>query len=608
MLTHRNVQKTAKTDDDRRIIALVPSSDIHVVSQKEANNLILQITIVALALSVMVFMLIALHAMDTSQAMHVIVASLLITIPESLLVGLPVIVILYIRRMRSHNIPVSSTQAINDIGNATNIILSSKDTLINKSLETTAAWSLAGQSADTLAYTAKAINQMGGKHDDSFDEALSHYAAAHAIKVPSQQPIESFTFDHATGLSGNLWHHGSHFELVIKGTPEKVINQADLSEGEREKIEAMVHKLTAEGGVIIAVAHQERTRHITHLKDLKRTDRLTFDGLIIMKEVLQPQARVTASVALSSGIGVGMITGGHIEAAYYTGKQLGIIDNRDAVIDARHMATYTHVRKDKMTGSVKITSHTTPEATLDAIALLSGSASQIPLAHDFEGAIDSIITGRRLFNNIRQILIYLLTISSAEMLILFGAIIGGISIPFLSVQILWVNFVISTIVAIALGLRKERIPARPAAPAKLLSQHMLSRIAIIVVAMAGLTLVVYTIFDTFYGRSYAQTIALSALITMQWVSVYYLTSASRSTIRDYQLNIPLHVGLLITILLQLLVICSPLGGLILHTTYVTASDLFVSSFGVTLFLMLLLEAHDELRRISQSTNPSIQLK
>lgn len=607
MLAHKNVHKIVDTDDTHRVIALVPDSDIHVVSQKEANKLIIHIAIVALILSAIVFVLLVLHAMDTSQTMHVIVASLLIAIPESLLIALPVVVLLCIHQMRSHNIPVSSTQTINDIGNATNIILNGKDMLTDGAVEMTAAWSLTGQSANTLAYAAKAINHTKGKYVHAFDEALSHYIETHMIEVSSQQPLENLTFDHATGLSGTLWHHGSHFELVIKGTPEKVITQADLSEGEREKIEAMVHKLTAEGGIIIAVAHQELTRHITHLKDLKRADRLIFDGLIIMKEVLRPQARATAAIAISSGIGVGMITGGHIEAAYYTGKQLGIIDRRDAVIDTRHIATFNDARKDTIAGSVRIASNTTPDTTLDAITLLSGNASQIPLAHDFEGAIDSIITGRRLFNNIRQILIYLLTISSAEMLILFGAIAGGISIPFLSVQILWVNFVISTIVAIALGMRKERVPSRPATPAKLLSQHMLSRISIIVIAVAGLTLTVYAIFDTFYGRSYAQTIALSALITMQWVSVYYLTSASRSNIRDYRLNMPLHFGLLITVILQLLVICSPLGGLILHTTYITATDLFISSFGVALFLMLLLEAHDELRRISQSANSSIQV-
>ena len=99
---------------------------------------------------------------------------------------------------------------------------------------------------------------------------------------------------------------------------------------------------------------------------------------------------------------------------------------------------------------------------------VSKEAADMVLADDnFATIVRAVEEGRRIYDNIRRFVRYLLTTNSGELLVMFLAPIFGLPLPLLPLQILWINLVTDGLPAIALGLEPaerntmERPPRDP---------------------------------------------------------------------------------------------------------------------------------------------------
>ncbi len=95
------------------------------------------------------------------------------------------------------------------------------------------------------------------------------------------------------------------------------------------------------------------------------------------------------------------------------------------------------------------------------VALGSGSevtkgiADIVLLDDNFETIIEAIKTGRNIFDNIKKIVLFLLSDSFTEFILIGGALLLGLPLPILAGQILWVNIIEDTLPAMALAYEKE---------------------------------------------------------------------------------------------------------------------------------------------------------
>jgi P-type Ca2+ transporter type 2C len=624
------IVSTGNNTEYGRIAAFTSETNNISPVQKKIDKLLSQVIAVVASMAVVAFGLSMLRGMELADSLRFIIALSVSAVPESLPVAISVVLVLGMRRMAAKNALVRTMRAIETIGTITTIATDKTGTLTKNKLSVVTTWQPSYASHSLHDLSAKAINRNGSTMHDPLDTALDEYTQAKNIATPHQPPIIIFPFDQSTAMSGNLWHHGSNYELIVKGAPEHVLARSDLTENEREEAEKNLHQLTSEGNRVIAIAHTSMAKPIDSLTELTRSNKLTFDGFVAVADILRPEAKQAIKTAVKAGVTVRMITGDHFETAYHIGKSLGMVDTRDQVFDSRKMNVMSDEELEGVISNIRIFSRVIPEHKYRILALLKktnitamtgdgvndvpalvnahvgvamGSGAHIAkdagdiilMDDNFKSIVYAMREGRTIFANIRRMLFYLLSTNAGEVLTMVGALVINIPIPLVPVQILWVNLVTDTAMVIPLGLEPgeknnmTKKPNRPGAP--ILGKFLISRMILIAVTMAVMTLAMYIYFSNAYGHEYGRTIAFSALVVMQWASAFNARSENESLlVRLKVFNGKFYAGLAIAIILQLLALFGPLGPL-LHITPVTLGDLAFTGFIAFTVPILLVEIH-----------------
>lgn len=606
--------------------------------QKKIDKLISQIIAVVAGISLVAFALATFRGMEFTESIRFVLALAVSAVPESLPIAISIIMVLGMRRMAAKKALVRTMRAIESIGVITTIATDKTGTLTRNKLTVQAIWQPPHSKTNLAELLQKAANQTGKNTHDPLDTALVSYAREHNIPPAKTLPVQSLPFNQKMAMSGNLWHSGSLFELTLKGAPEHMLQRCDLTEGEHEAATVQLHKLTGNGYRVLAVAHATLAKSIEDVAELSKKQRLSFAGLVAVADILRPEAKRAIQAAQTAGVTVRMITGDHFETAYHIGRQLGMVSSRGQVFDARRMSTMNDDELEKVINKTYIFSRVLPEYKYRILSLLKkshvtamtgdgvndvpalasahvgiamGSGASIAkdagdiilLDDNFKSIVDAMREGRTIFANIRRMLFYLLSTNASEVLVVLAALVIGIPVPLLPVQLLWINLATDTPLVIPLGLEpgeKHAMRQPPYAPrSPLLSPFLISRMVLIAITMAAVTLALYAIFSGLHSQAYAATVAFNALVVMQWANAFCSRSDSESIFtRITVLNRAFYVGLAIAISLHLLAIFSPLSQL-LHVFPVSIGDLVFSGLIGLATPIIISEIHKYIgRRIS----------
>lgn len=615
------VTSTGNATEFGQLAALAQDTNTESPVQKKIDKLISQVIAAVGAIAIVAFALAMRGGMDIGDSLRFVMALSVSAVPESLPVAISVVLVLGMRRMAAKKALVRSMRAIETIGVLTTIATDKTGTLTKNKLTVQEIWHPEGTDKTFTATLAHAINQNGRKVHDPLDTAMSDYTAHASVELRGI-PLLSLPFDQAVVMSGNLWHDGAGYRLIVKGAPEHVLARSDLTENEHEQASAKLHHLTGQGYRVIAIAETKLATKINDFAGLPKRSKLEFVGFVAVADVLRPEAKKAIAAALSAGVTVRMITGDHFETAYHIGRQLGMVTHRNQVFDSRRMSVMSDEELDEIIRDVRVFSRVVPEHKYRILSLLKkhnitamtgdgvndvpalsnahvgvamGSGSQIAkdagdiilLDDNFRSIIDAMHEGRTIFANIRRMLFYLLSTNAGEVLTMLGALAIGMPLPIVPVQILWINLVTDTSMVIPLGLEPGEKSNMKNKPKRLnepiLSRFIISRMILVALSMAAITLILYGTFSSLYGHEYGRTIAFSALVVMQWSNAFNARSDYESLFRRLRVfNGKFYVGLAIAITLQALAVFGPLQGL-LHITPVAIGDLVIT--GVIAFII-----------------------
>mgnify|MGYP000924946928 CR=1 FL=1 len=605
--------------------------------QRKIDQLINRIIVAILIIAVLTLGLALWRGMEFSQAVQFVIALSVSAVPEGLPVAISVVIALGMQRIARRKALVRTMAAIETIGVITTIATDKTGTLTKNKLTVQTVWTPHEDESrlqQTLALST--LPHVRGRIYDPLDNAFATYCVQRHIAQPHMtRDITPFQFEHTIAMSGTEHFRAGRYELFIKGAPEVIIKRCHLNHAERKTAEIKLHELTSQGYRVVALAHMTRSKPLSSLEHLPMREKLHFVGLVGVADALRAEARPSIVKAQRAGITVRMITGDHFETAYQIGKQLGLVQQRSEVFDCHHLDDMTDGELAQAVARIRVFSRVVPEQkhriltalkateitamtgdgvndvpalTNAHVGIAMGSGSEIAkdagdiilLDNNFRSIISAVREGRTIYSNIKRMVMYLLSTNLGEVLVSIGSLLGGMSVPLLPVQILWVNLVTDTTMVIPLGLEPgqkrtmQRPPHRPHEP--LLSRFMLGRVILIALTMALVTLGLYATYNTQYDTGYARTVAFCALVVMQWASAMTARSDYEPVWRRMRCwSLAFYGGLAISITLQLAAMFGSLGAL-LHVTTIAFHDLLITSTVALVVPLAVIEWHKWLGR------------
>jgi Ca2+-transporting ATPase len=226
-------------------------------------------------------------------------------------------------------------------------------------------------------------------------------------------------------------------------------------------------------------------------------------------------------------------------------------------------------------------------------------AAKIVITDDnFATIVAAVEEGRVVYRNLRKIVLYLLSTSLAEVVVLLAALLLGYPPPLAAVQILWINLVTEGTVTVNLIMdppEGDEMRQRPVSPREpLLTRSLLARMAFMTPAIAASTLGWFA-YRLSSGVPFpqVQTETFTVLAVCQWFNVLSCRSESSSALSLSILRNPWLIGgLLLSNALQIAVVFfRPLGD-VFHTVPIGLEH--VVAIGVVASLVLWVE---ELRKL-----------
>lgn len=596
------VVATGNDTEFGKLAALTGNTSEHSPVQKKIDKLISQIIQVVVVMAIVAFGLAIYRGMDVAESIRYVLALSVSAVPESLAVSITVVLVIGMRRMAAKKALVRAMRAIETVGTITTIATDKTGTLTKNQLTIQKLWHPFKTEQEIAVAIARSASKSDTKAHDPLDLAMDDYIESHKFGKLKAEVITRLPFDQAFAMSGNLLKESDKQTLWVKGSPESIAEQCQLPQLEKQQIENELRSLAGSGFRVIALAHADIDGVIESFNVLNRSIRFEFDGFIAVADILRPEAKRAIATATKAGITVRMVTGDHYETAYHIGRELGMVEHHKQVFDSRQMNIMSDEELAVVIDGVRVFARVIPEykhriltilnknnitamtgdGVNDVPALVSANvgvamgsgasiakdASDIILLDDnFKSIVVAIHEGRTIYANIKRMVAYLLSTNAGEIIVAITSLVVGIPVPLAAVQILWVNLVTDTCMVVPLGLEpgERHNMNRPpqASNAPLFSRFMISRIVLVALTMAILTLIIYVSAIKSHGVEYARSIAFHILVVMQWASALNYRSDYESLFRRIRRFSPaFYIGLFIAVSLQLLVVSGVANNLL----------------------------------------------
>ena len=396
--------------------------------------------------------------------------------------------------------------------------------------------------------------------------------------------------------------------ILCKGSMDSLIEKVNLTKSEKKNVLDKVKALSKDALRTLGFAYKKLNYLPKDIKDLeKEENNLSFAGILGMIDPPRESVKKSVELCKNAGIRPIMITGDSIDTATAIAKNVGIIGNDNEAILGSELDKYNDKELKDIVKKYSVFARVNPshkerivfalqnsgkivamtgDGVNDAPAIkdahvgvgmgitgtdVTKSASDIVLMDDsFSTIVVAVEEGRRIYNNIRNNIVFSLSSNFAE---IFTIIIGLLTKTtiLLPIYILFIDLVTDSIPSICLSFEKSEdgiMNKKPRGINKpLFTPFIKACIASSAIIETIFVVLTYFISLKMYGQETAMSLALLSMVIQEIVYSISCRNLKESVVKQGLFsNKVMNYGLLLILLIELIVFVTPIGKLISITS------------------------------------------
>lgn len=396
--------------------------------------------------------------------------------------------------------------------------------------------------------------------------------------------------------------------ILCKGSMDSLIEKVNLTKSEKKNVLDKVKTLSKDALRTLGFAYKKINYIPKDIKELeKEENNLSFAGILGMIDPPRESVKKSVELCKNAGIRPIMITGDSIDTATAIAKNVGIIDNDNEAMLGSELDKYNDKELKDIVKRYSVFARVNPshkerivfalqnsgkivamtgDGVNDAPAIkdahvgvgmgitgtdVTKSASDIVLMDDsFSTIVVAVEEGRRIYNNIRNNIVFSLSSNFAE---IFTIVIGLLTKTtiLLPIYILFIDLVTDSIPSICLSFEKSEDGIMNKKPRGINKPLFTSFIKSCIISSAIIetifVVITYFISLKIYGQETAMSLALLSMVVQEIVYSVSCRNLKQSVIKQGLFsNKTMNYGLLLILLIEFIVFVTPLGKLISITS------------------------------------------
>ena len=441
-------------------------------------------------------------------------------VPEGLAAVVTIVLSMGVTRMSRQGAVIRRLTAVETLGCAQVICSDKTGTLTQNRMEVQQSFGPEAELAKALALCSDAEPGAGGRAEGEPTEcALVEYAAklglAKKALCAAEPRVAELPFDSARKRMSTFHSRRGRAGVTqyVKGAPDLLLEKCThwlkngtvvpLTAADRAAILAKNRAMAQSALRVLAAAKRDWPALPAHLDPETAERELVFIGLVGMMDPVRPEAAAAIARCRAAGIRPVMITGDHRDTAAAIGRQLGILQSESQAVTGAELDRLSDAELARRAPSFSVYARVQPQHKVrivqawkrlgcvtamtgdgvnDAPALKAADigvgmgvtgtdvtknvADMVLTDDNFATIVTAVAEGRRIYDNIRKAVQFLLASNASEVLSIFAATLLGVQLlgP---VHLLWINLITDCFPALALGMEKaepdvmERPPRRP---------------------------------------------------------------------------------------------------------------------------------------------------
>ena len=529
------------------------------------NDLAKKITIAIIVLASIIFTFGLSTDRSFSEMFIMSVALAVSAIPEGLVVALTAVLAVGMHRILQKKALVRNLVATETLGTVTRVCVDKTGTLTKGKLAVTET----KFTDDSLAYrTAVLANELR----DPLEFARWKWAEKYANKHKTHSPTtlqENTKIDDRIPFSSERRFLAVRVkdEVFVVGAPETIAARSTVSKSTEGSITRQVQKWAQSGKRIIGMGYRKcdsvaaAKRLFAQLsKNKKYTMKVRWIGLMGFTDPVRSSVKPALERAKLAGISVTVITGDYKETAQAVMAEVGLEVSNSQSLNGHELEGMSDRELAEVVQKIQLFARTKPSQKLrivkalqskkevvammgdgvnDApalaaaeIGLVVGDASDIAresadivlLDSNFSTILSAVEEGRSIFANLRKIILFLLSDTFSEVILVMGSIFLGLPLAITAAQVLWINIVDDVFPNLALTVDPKEpglLEKKPlSVNEKILNGELQVLIGVISIVTGLSTLYIYTWSLPIYGVDLARTLSFALLAFDSLVYVF----------------------------------------------------------------------------------------